>query len=60
MTWRFDPIACEIYWVPESSIENGVISFGQELLDDLSVDTGDRTSDGSIMDSGLRIIDGSF
>jgi hypothetical protein len=58
--WKYDPIAVEIVWFPESSIEDGRIVFGQTIGDDLSVDLGDRTNDGSTIDSGLRIIDGNF
>lgn len=40
-------------------IESGTIDFGDEITSDLSIDTGDRTNDTSIVDQGLRVIEGS-
>ncbi len=61
MSWRFDPTKVEIVWTTTTSelIESGSLDLGS-LGSDLSVDTGDRTNDSSILDQGLRVIDGNI
>lgn len=41
-------------------IESGAIRFGDQIDGDLSIDTGDRTNDSSVVDQGLRIINGNI
>jgi hypothetical protein len=62
MPWRFDAQSVDIVFVIDTSVpvESGLIVFGEEIGSDLIVDTGVRDNDSSIVDSGLRIIDGSF
>jgi hypothetical protein len=61
MSWRFDPTKVEIVWTTTTSelIESGSLDLGS-LGSDLSVDTGDRTNDSSVLDQGLRVIDGNI
>jgi hypothetical protein len=62
MPWKFDPQAVDIVFVSFSTeqIVSGQIDFGSELSSDLSLDTGERTNDSSVVDGGLRVIDGSI
>jgi hypothetical protein len=62
MPWRFDAQAVEIVFVIDTNvpIESGSLIFGDEIGSDLNVDTGLRDNDTSIVDNGLRIIDGSI
>jgi hypothetical protein len=41
-------------------IETGAIEFGVQLNSDLSIDTGSRENDTSVIDQGLRVIDGNI
>lgn len=61
MSWKFDPTNIDIVWVATTSelIESGVLDLGV-AGSDLSIDTGDRTNDSSIVDQGLRVIDGNI
>jgi hypothetical protein len=62
MPWRFDAQAVDIVFVIDTNvpIESGLLAFGEEIGSDLNVDTGNRENDSSIVDNGLRIIDGSI
>lgn len=62
MPWRFDAQAVDLVFIIDTSvpIASGNVDFGNEITSDLSIDTGDRTNDTSIIDNGLRIIDGSI
>lgn len=40
-------------------VESGSIDFGTELGSDLSIDTGERENDSSVVDQGLRVIEGN-
>lgn len=61
MAWKFDPTNVDIVWVVTTSeiIESGTLDLG-DFTSDLSVDTGERTNDSSIVDQGLRVIDGNI
>lgn len=61
MAWKFDPQVLDIRWVvePEKIITEGNLDLG-ELSSDLQIDAGDRANDSSVLDQGLRIIDGSI
>lgn len=58
--WKFDPSSVDIMFVQINTvaISSGGISYGDES--DLLVDTGSRINDTSIVDQGLRVIDGSI
>ena len=58
--WKFDASEVDIVFIQinTTSITSGEISYGDG--GDLIVDTGERTNDTSIVDQGLRIIDGSI
>jgi hypothetical protein len=62
MPWKFDPQSVDLVFVNITTqmVESGSLDFGSEIDSDLAVDTGDRENDTSIVDNGLRIIDGSF
>lgn len=62
MPWKFDAQAVDIVFVSfdTESIVSGEIVFGEQDGSDLTIDTGDRTNNTSIIDGGLRIIDGSI
>jgi hypothetical protein len=62
MPWRFDPQAVDLVFVSfgTQQIVSGEVSFGEEIGSDLLLDTGERTNDTSIVDGGLRVIDGSI
>lgn len=62
MPWRFDAQAVDLVFVIDTSVPivSGNVDFGNEITSDLNIDTGDRTNDSSIIDNGLRIIDGSI
>jgi len=62
MPWKFDPQSIDLVFVNVTTqmVESGSLDFGSEIDSDLAVDTGDRENDTSIVDNGLRIIDGSF
>ena len=57
MTWKFDPVLEDIVWVETTDTVSvsGDITFGAAMESDLTIDTGLRTNDTSIIDSGLRI-----
>jgi hypothetical protein len=61
MAWRFDSQALDIRWVvePEEIQTEGVLDLGT-VDSDISVDTGERTNDSSVLDQGVRIIDGNI
>lgn len=62
MPWKFDAQNVELVFVQISTqqIVSGSIEFGDEIDGDLIVDTGERTNTLSIIDNGLRVIDGSI
>jgi hypothetical protein len=62
MPWRFDAQTIDLVFVIDTNvpIQSGSIEFGSEIDSDLAIDVGDRENDSSIVDNGLRIIDGSF
>jgi hypothetical protein len=62
MPWKFDPQSVDLVFVNITTqmVESGSLDFGSEIDSDLAIDTGDRENDTSIVDNGLRIIDGSF
>jgi hypothetical protein len=62
MPWRFDAQAVDIVFVIDTTVAivSGSVEFGEEIGSDLSVDTGQRDNDTSIIDSGLRVIDGNI
>lgn len=57
MAWKFDPQTEDIIWVETTDTVNtsGTIAFGDYVTNDLTLDTGNRTNDGSIIDPGLRL-----
>lgn len=61
MAWKFNAYSIDIVWVVTSTelVESGSLDLGSSTSD-LSVDTGDRTNDTSLLDQGLRVIDGSI
>lgn len=61
MAWKFNAHSIDIVWVVTSTelVESGSLDLGSSTSD-LSVDTGDRTNDTSLLDQGLRVIDGSI
>jgi len=61
MAWKFDPTSIDIVWVATTTelIESGNLDLG-DLNSDLSIDTGDRTNDSSIVDQGLRVVNGNI
>lgn len=61
MAWRFDSQALDIRWVvePEEIQTEGVLDLGT-VDSDISMDTGERTNDSSVLDQGVRIIDGNI
>lgn len=58
MSWKFDPISQDIVWIEtvETVVTSGSIEFGSAINGDISLDTGLRTNDTSIIDSGLRVV----
>jgi hypothetical protein len=63
MPWRFDPTLGDIVFAvsvtqASESSDPANITFGDSGTSDLSLDTGDRTNDGSTLDQGLRILEG--
>ena len=61
MSWKFDQFKAELIWVISTTelVESGVVDLGG-FDSDLSVDAGDRTNDSSILDQGLRVVDGNI
>jgi hypothetical protein len=61
MAWKFDPTNVELIWTITTSelTEIATLDLGN-LESDLSLDTGDRINSSSILDQGLRVVDGSF
>jgi hypothetical protein len=62
MPWRFDPQSIDLVFVVDTNVPvvSGSIEFGNEIGSDLAIDTGERENDTSIVDNGLRVIDGSI
>lgn len=62
MPWRFDAQTIDLVFVIDTNtpIISGSIEFGNEVGSDLTIDTGSRENDSSIVDNGLRVIDGSI
>lgn len=62
MPWIFNPQNVDLVFVVDTNTQvvSGSIQFGDEVTADLAIDTGDRDNDSSIIDSGLRVIDGSI
>lgn len=62
MAWKFDPFLVDIVWVvPSSDIIDGAnINLGDSADSDLTIDTGSRENEGSVIDQGLRVIDGDI
>lgn len=62
MAWKFDPISVDLVWVETTDlvVQSGSVDFGNSVLGDIAIDTGSRTNDTSIMDSGLRVVNGSI
>ena len=62
MPWKFDAQNVDLVFVQISTqqIVSGSIEFGDEIDGDLIIDTGERTNTLSIIDNGLRVIDGSI
>lgn len=61
MAWKFDAQVIDLRWVvePEQIQTDGLLDFGA-IESDISLDTGDRTADSSVIDQGVRIIDGNI
>lgn len=59
--WKFEPTSVDLIFVQINTqqIVSGEINLGG-AASDLLVDTGDRTNDTSLVDQGLRIIDGGI
>ena len=57
MSWRFDPIKIDLVWTEtvDDLINNTLIELGT-FESDITIDTGDRNNDSSIIDQGERII----
>lgn len=62
MPWRFDAQAVDIVFVIDTNVPivSGSVEFGEEIGSDLAIDAGNRDNDTSIVDNGLRVIDGSI
>ena len=62
MAWKFDPMTVDLIWVETTDmlVQSGSIDMGNSVLGDISIDTGSRTNDTSIVDSGLRVVNGSI
>jgi hypothetical protein len=59
--WKFDSSAVDLVFVqtPEDIQPAGSLDFGA-VSSDISLDTGERTNDNSIVDNGERLIDGDI
>jgi hypothetical protein len=59
--WTFNPITQKLVFTQsvEQIVQAGEIDFG-DGSSDLSIDTGLRDNDSSVLDQGLRVIDGSI
>jgi hypothetical protein len=57
MSWRFDPIKIDLVWTEtvDELVDNATIDLGT-FEGDITIDTGDRNNDSSIIDQGERII----
>jgi len=62
MPWIFDARSIDIVFVVDTNTQvvSGSIEFGGESGGDLAIDVGNRDNDTSIVDSGLRVVDGSI
>lgn len=58
MTWKFDPFSEDVIWIEtvDTVQTSGIIQFGGAIDGDISLDTGNRTNDSSLIDSGLRVM----
>lgn len=59
--WKFEPTAIDLIFVQINTqqVVSGETSFGG-AASDLLIDTGNRANDDSVVDQGLRVIDGSI
>ena len=62
MAWKFDFKEVDLVWIQPVAdiVDNASIAMGDYGSSDLTVDTGDRTNDTSVVDQGDRIIDGNI
>jgi hypothetical protein len=62
MPWKFDSQSVDIVFIVDTTIAivSGSVELGDSISSDLSIDTGDRENESSLVDGGLRIIDGSI
>lgn len=62
MPWKFDAQNVDIVFVQVTTqqVVAGSIDFGDNFESDLTIDTGERTNSISIVDGGLRVVDGSI
>jgi hypothetical protein len=58
--WRYDYTIGDIIFfeVSTQNIVDGEVVFGDEINSDLEISLGDRDNDTSIVDQGLRVIEG--
>lgn len=57
--WIYNPFTGQLTFVavqPKSYISDGLVEFGQDTLGDISIDTGNRGNESSVMDSGSRVV----
>jgi hypothetical protein len=59
MPWRFDTQLGDLVFVikPDDVSDPANITLGESGISDLSIDTGNRTNDSSILDQGQRVIE---
>ena len=57
--WIYNPFTGQLVFVivqPKNYISDGEVSFGDNVGGDISIDTGQRTNDTSVMDNGSRVV----
>lgn len=57
--WIYNPFTGQLVFVivqPKTYISDGAVNFGDNAGGDISIDTGTRTNDTSVMDSGSRVV----
>lgn len=57
--WIYNPFTGQLVFVivqPKTYISDGLVQFGEGTTGDISIDTGTRTNDTSVMDSGSRVV----
>lgn len=57
--WTYNPFTGQLVFVmvqPKTYTPDGMVEFGQGTTGDISVDTGQRTNEASVMDNGSRVV----